>query len=33
MIDYSVYPDLAELPISFPTIEDQADYVSRICGA
>ena len=33
MIDYSVYPDVAELPIKFHSLEEQADYVTRICGA
>jgi hypothetical protein len=33
MIDYSVYPDTDELPTLLTKIEDQADYVARICGA
>ena len=33
MIDYSVYPDVDELPIALNTSEDRADYVARICGA
>lgn len=32
-IDHSVYPDLDELPESFETVEDKADYVHRICSA
>ncbi len=32
-IDYSVFPELDVLPTDFSTIEAQADYVARICGA
>ncbi|HEY3241851.1 MAG TPA: hypothetical protein VGM03_00745 [Phycisphaerae bacterium] len=32
-IDQSVYPDLAEPPAVLETIEDQADYMQRICAA
>jgi len=32
MIDYSVYPDVAEL-VEPRTIEERADYIARICGA
>jgi hypothetical protein len=32
-LDYSVYPDVDELPGDLPTIEDKADYVARICNA
>jgi hypothetical protein len=33
MLDYSVYPDLDELPETLSTNADKADYVARICGA
>lgn len=32
-IDHSVFPDVEVLPTQLATVEDQADYVSRICGA
>lgn len=32
-IDYSLYPDLDEPPVSLETQEDQADYIHRVCGA
>jgi len=33
MIDYSVYPDFDDLPWELATIEDKADYLSRVCAA
>lgn len=33
MIDYSVYPDVDELPTDFSSLEAQADYLTRVCGA
>jgi len=32
-IDHSVYPDVDQLSASLETIEDQADYMARVCGA
>jgi hypothetical protein len=32
-IDHSVYPDQEHPPDRFATIEQQADYVHRVCGA
>jgi hypothetical protein len=32
-LDYSVYPDIDELPDDLPTPEAKADYIARICGA
>jgi hypothetical protein len=33
VIDYSVYPDLDHPPSELLTIEDKADYLSRVCAA
>jgi len=33
MIDYSVYPDVEDLPAELATAESKADYVARVCGA
>lgn len=33
LLDYSVYPDLEELPTRLDTLADKADYLARICGA
>ena len=32
-IDHSLYPDLDQLPDELTTIEDQADYIHRLCGS
>ena len=32
-IDYSVYPDLSELPETLDTDEQKADYIHRLCSA
>lgn len=32
-LDYSLFPDVAELPETLPTDGDKADYVARVCGA
>lgn len=33
MIDYSVFPDVDELPTDFSSLEAKADYLTRVCGA
>ena len=32
-IDYSVYPDVSELPEILATEEQKADYIHRLCAA
>lgn len=32
-LDYSVYPDIEDLPQTLHSPEDKADYVARICHA